>query len=797
MDRSSFDVIVVGGGHAGIEAAWAAANMGSKTALISLDLDKIGTMPCNPAIGGIGKGHLVFELSAMGGLMPQLCSTTYLQARMLNTRKGPAVQGLRLQIDKHAYSKRSQEILKTVANLTLIDGRVDTVTTQDNRITGIILADGSHLSAKSIVLTTGTFLNGTIHIGQQQYEGGRRGEKGVKTLSEFFKQHNITLGRLKTGTPPRLLASSLDFSVMEEQAPDNLAYLFEFYPRPVMSTHPCYITHTNETTHQIIRDNLGLSAMYSGNIKGIGPRYCPSIEDKISRFAHKSSHHIFVEPEDATEQEVYPNGLSTSLPAEVQEQYIRSIKGFERAIITKLGYAIEYDFVNPRQLNLTLELKAIPGLFLAGQINGTTGYEEAGAQGLIAGINAHQKAHNKDPFILERNESYIGVMIDDLVNMGIDEPYRMFTSRAERRLLLRQDNAFERLMPKAYALGLIGEQLYADFCVERDAVQETIRNLKATYTQAQLQQLFDQDTDFYAIVRKHAPTELSQRAAVTVQAECLYDPYLKREAFEVERREQYKTMRIPTDFAIKDLPGLSKELQEKIIRHTPSTIADAALIPGMTPAALSLLIFKIKEYTKKGLGRTMRTTLVLILSTLLGMSTASAETRTVIFENDLINFFDLDRSFAPFKPQVEGLLITVKSGGSLFGWGGYSYCTNTPDERFPIEVVDNQLEVTIHHMPIDIVLTILPQAKDMLMVPLDDDAGYFRNKGHKFKCWFFEEYKKRVKTVNITLRTTIDPDEELVHCTEIVIAFMDMARNDQLGFGFTPLRSLLLYNKNS
>lgn len=817
MDGSSFDVIVVGGGHAGIEAAWAAANMGSKTALISLDLDKIGTMPCNPAIGGIGKGHLVFEVSAMGGLMSRLCSTTYLQARMLNTRKGPAVQGLRLQIDKHAYSKRSQEMLKTAANLTLIGGRVDNIITHDNRITGLILADGTQLHASSIVLTTGTFLNGTIHIGQQQYEGGRRGEKGVKTLSEFFKHHNITLGRLKTGTPPRLLTASLDFSVMEEQAPDTLAYLFEFKPQPVISTHPCYITHTNETTHQIIRDNLGLSAMYSGNIKGVGPRYCPSIEDKISRFAHKSSHHIFVEPEDATGEEVYPNGLSTSLPANVQEQYIRSIKGFENAVITKLGYAIEYDFVNPRQLNLSLELKAIPGLFLAGQINGTTGYEEAAAQGLIAGINAHLKAHGKEPFVLERHESYIGVMIDDLVHMGIDEPYRMFTSRAERRLLLRQDNAFERLMPKAYELGLIDDELYAAFCAESIAIQETIRNLKATYTQAQLQQLFDQEADFNDLAQKHAPTALSQRALVTVQAECMYEPYLKREAAEVERRQLYKTMHIPSGFAIKDLPGLSKELQEKISRHTPSTIADAALIPGMTPAALSLLIFKIKEYNKKGLGRTMRT-ILLLLCTFFGVASASADTRTVIFENDFGEFFGLDRSLASFKPFVERLPITIKSGGYLFGLGAYTYRTDTPNEQFTIEVVDNKLEVTISNMPLQVLFTILPKAEAMLLTPpFENNAEYTRsstlkkwcahtlfaieewyaNKLFTLKKWSVNKLKEHNQTINITLRTTIDPHEELVHFTEIVIEFIEMADNDQLGFSFAPLKTLILYNKAS
>lgn len=595
-----FDVVVVGGGHAGIEAAYAAARMGSKTALISLDVNKIGTMPCNPAIGGIGKGHLVFEISAMGGLMPKLCTKTYLQARMLNTRKGPAVQGLRLQIDKYAYSALSQQMLKETANLTLISATVDTILRDAHgSVQGIILNTGKELTTPCVVVTTGTFLNGKIHIGQQHYEGGRRGEKAVKTLAHFFRTSGLKIGRLKTGTPARLLHTSLDYSKMELQEADNLSYLFEFYPHTVVNTHPCYITHTNNKTHEIIRKNLGRSAMYSGNIEGVGPRYCPSIEDKISRFAGKESHHVFVEPEDASNVEIYPNGISTSLPADVQEEYIRSIAGFENAVITKLGYAIEYDFVYPNQLQPTLETKSIPGLFLAGQINGTTGYEEAAAQGLMAGINAHQKAAHKEPFVLDRNESYIGVMIDDLIHMSLDEPYRMFTSRAERRLLLRQDNAFLRLTDKAYALGLIEQDFYADFCAERELIDKTITLLKSRFSAPTLIDLFTNNSDFKTIIAEVAPGSLSDRAMTTIQATFMYEPYIKREETEVHRREQYKSLIIPTELEIKNLPGLSKELQEKLLRFQPKTIADAALIPGMTPAALSLLIFRIRNMLKK------------------------------------------------------------------------------------------------------------------------------------------------------------------------------------------------------
>ena len=417
-NMKDFDVIIVGGGHAGIEACYAAAKMGSKTLLITIDLEKRGLMPCNPAIGGIGKGHIVYEISALGGLMPKLCSKTYLQARMLNTKKGPAVQGLRLQIDKFAYNTLSKKYLENITHLTLLEDLVEQLLLDDNKnIIGVKTKKSETIFAPTVILTTGTFLKGTIHIGKENHPGGRIGEKAAQNLSASLIQVGLKIGRLKTGTPPRLAKDSLDFEQMEKQEAENLHYLFEFHSQKVVNTHHCFITYTNKKTHEIIRKNLHLSATYSGNITGIGPRYCPSIEDKIARFGHKDRHHIFVEPEGANSDEIYPNGISTSLPYEVQKEYVRSIKGFENAIITKPGYAIEYDYVYPEQLNHTLETKGVGGLFLAGQINGTTGYEEAAAQGLIAGINAHLKHTGCQPFILDRNQSYIGVMIDDLVTM--------------------------------------------------------------------------------------------------------------------------------------------------------------------------------------------------------------------------------------------------------------------------------------------------------------------------------------------------------------------------------------------
>ncbi|HTM06411.1 MAG TPA: tRNA uridine-5-carboxymethylaminomethyl(34) synthesis enzyme MnmG [Patescibacteria group bacterium] len=598
----NFDVIVVGGGHAGIEAAYAASKMGSKTALITLNSSKIGCMPCNPAVGGVGKGHIVYEIAALGGLMPKLCSQTYLQARMLNTKKGPAVQGLRLQIDKHAYSSLSQHILKHTENLSIVEGTVGKIILDQHRsVKGIVTDAEQTITAPAVVLSTGTFLNGLIHIGNFQYNAGRREEEAVKSLSPFLLSLGLKLGRLKTGTPPRLLRSSLCFEKMERQEADkDLNYLFEFHSQKVTSSHDCYITHTNQHTHDIIKKNLHRSAMYSGNIKGIGPRYCPSIEDKIGRFPDKQSHHVFVEPEGASVEEMYPNGLSTSLPFEVQKQYIQSIVGFEDAVITKPGYAVEYDFVLPDQLHQTLEVKSVPGLFLAGQINGTTGYEEAAGQGLVAGINAHLKSIGKDPFILDRTESYIGVMVDDLTAMGIDEPYRMFTSRAERRLLLRQDNTFLRLSQKAYNLGLINESLYQSFSQEKQLIEQTLASFKVgNMKDPALLDLFGKQE--FTIDQARVDNRwnaFSDRALSVIHAEILYGPYLEREELEVKKTLQYKHMHIPTAVDFNGMPGLSKELQQKLTLHKPTTIAQAALIPGMTPAAISLLIFKIRQLSK-------------------------------------------------------------------------------------------------------------------------------------------------------------------------------------------------------
>lgn len=597
-NANSFEIIVIGGGHAGVEAAHAAASMGARTALITLARNRIGFMPCNPSIGGIGKGHIVFEIAALGGLMSRVCTQSYLQAKMLNTSKGPAVQGLRLQIDKHLYQKKILEALEAKEHLTIVEAMVDELLFDESgHPCGVKTATGEVFHARAVVITSGTFLNGLVHIGQESHAAGRLGEAPVINLAAALRSLGVRLSRMKTGTPPRFLRSSIDFSVMEVDKVEPVSYLYEFEPHAAVNTMDCFITHTNERAHQIIFDNAHLSPIFSKKITGTPTRYCPSIEDKIVRFAHKTSHHVFVEPESASSDEVYPNGISNSLPRDVQETFVRCIHGFENVVFTNYAYGIEYDFVHPDQLSHSLELKQIPGLFFAGQINGTTGYEEAAGQGLIAGINAARKVRGLSPYVMSRNEGYIGIMVDDLVTLGVDEPYRMFTSRAERRLILRQDNVFARLAPAAYELGLISAAQKQAVDTEIATVERLLETFEETGKMKQFAQLISNNKPAFVkqeIVRL-ADGELHPRAVETVYAEILYRPYKKRELREVEKSEAHRALSIPKELVYTGMPGLSRELQEKLNRICPATIAQAALIPGMTPATISLLIFRVRE----------------------------------------------------------------------------------------------------------------------------------------------------------------------------------------------------------
>lgn len=606
--NKQFDVIVIGGGHAGVEAAYAAARMGAQTALITLSKDRLGYMPCNPAIGGIGKGHIVFEIAALGGLMPQICTKTYLQAKMLNTRKGPAVQGLRLQIDKIAYQRAIRAALEATQNLTIIEDMVTEVLFDQarTRAAGILTQSGKKYSAKTVVLAGGTFLNGIVHIGEERSPAGRANEPAVTELANFLRSLGITFGRMKTGTPARLLRASIDFSRLEPDQTEDPGYLFEFEPHTAVTKLPCYLTHTTPETHKIILAAAERSPIFSKRITGTPTRYCPSIEDKITRFACKDAHHVFVEPESISSELIYPNGISNSLPKDVQEKFIRSIPGFERAEIVEYAYAIEYDYFPPDQLTHTLELKKVSGLFFAGQINGTTGYEEAAGQGLIAGINAALKARGQDPYIMSRTEGYIGIMIDDLVSCGVDEPYRMFTSRAERRLLLRQDNSFARLAPAAFRLGLISPEQHENVLAETRAITKVLEVFETDGSLKLFAQLISNNrpelvkTEI-ARISETALSEftLSKRAIETVYAEILYGPYKQRELREIEKSETYKNLVIPATLQYTNMPGLSRELQEKLTQRAPQTIAQAALITGMTPATISLLIFRVRELARQ------------------------------------------------------------------------------------------------------------------------------------------------------------------------------------------------------